>query len=604
MPNLGTKIKKTLVDGLLDFLSSANGSIVSLVSDINNTIGDFFYTTAKSLTNKLYDSLIDEQDVPERLAAMRRNWEDNAGWEGFIACCLMLITLPLAVMQSSITPYANSIQRSALKRHPSVLAPVDAQIMGYMRGVVTLEELQDRLAQMGFDTSQIETLLTIALIKPTAFEYNMYWLRGEMSDSEHITALRALGYSDRDIDVFKALSYYIPAPPDLIRMAVREVFTPEIAEKFGQFEQFPEAFAEHGAKQGLSREWCMNYWGAHWELPSILMGYEMLHRGVINDEELDMLMKAQDVMPFWRNKLKAISYNVYARVDVRRMYAVKVLNEDDVYRAYLDMGYDADHAQHLTDFTIKSQKSEDKELAKGEIIKGYNERILNYEEVGYALATLGYSEDEISYLLALEDAKVAEQEQKDRIALFSTKVQAKQISIADFRAELGKMNLPATQLDLLVAKEELRATVKATLPDKTDIVRWYQKGTMNAEDAEEAFDALGFDPKYIDLFLTEEAKNPTVAMTIRWFNKGLIDQKQTEKYLDGLGYGKAERDLLISEATAQEEVLARLPSIASVKKWLTSGSIPEKDARDYLAYMGYAEREISLFINEWAPVEV
>ena len=52
----------------------------------------------------------------------------------------------------------------------------------------------------------------------------------------------------------------------------------------------------------------------------------MLHRGVIDTAELDMLLRAQDVMPFWRDRLTAIAYRPLTRVDVRRMYKQGVLN--------------------------------------------------------------------------------------------------------------------------------------------------------------------------------------------------------------------------------------------------------------------------------------
>ncbi|GAH79863.1 unnamed protein product, partial [marine sediment metagenome] len=72
-------------------------------------------------------------------------------------------------------------------------------------------------------------------------------------------------------------------------------------------------------KKGLSKEWSERYWAAHWNLPSPQQGFEMLHRGVINVSELNMLLRALDVMPFWRDKLTAIAFRRLTRVDIRRM---------------------------------------------------------------------------------------------------------------------------------------------------------------------------------------------------------------------------------------------------------------------------------------------
>ena len=387
-------------------------------------------------------------------------------------------------------------------------------------------------------------------------------------------------------------------------MAVREAFTPEIAETFGQYEQFPPAFAEWALKLGISDDWAKAYWAAHWELPSLQMGFEMLHRRIIDDSMLDMLMRAQDVMPFWREKLKLISYNPYTRVDVRRMYNVDVLSEEDVYNTYRDLGYDHEHALRLQEFTIKNRRQESKDISKSEILKGYNNKIFTYNETAYMLVALGYSQDETEYLLALEDAKFAEEEEKIAIELLQTKHKAGQISLADFRIGLGKLNLPANRIDLLVAKQELVGTIKATLPTKEDIIRWYNLGKIDSSEAATFLDTMGYDQKYVDLYLAEIPKTPSAALTMRWLNKGLIDTKQAEKYLGDLGYAKTEIKLLIDESSAREAILDKLPSLAVVKRWYSTGYIPAEDAISYLQQMGYGEKEIILFMTEWTPEEI
>jgi len=139
---------------------------------------------------------------------------------------------------------------------------------------------------------------------------------------------------------------------DLITMSVREVFSPDIAQKFGQFEDFPADFATYAKQQGVSDEWAKRYWAAHWVLPSITMAFDMLHRGVIDQATINQLLRAQDIMPFWRDKITAISYNPYTRVDVRRMHKAGVLSEDEVLTAYKDLGYDDVKALKMTDFTL------------------------------------------------------------------------------------------------------------------------------------------------------------------------------------------------------------------------------------------------------------
>jgi len=173
--------------------------------------------------------------------------------------------------------------------------------------------------------------------------------------------------------------------------------------------------------------------------------------------------------------------------------------------------------------------------------------------------------------------------------------------MTDFQAELGKLNLPATQMELLIAKAELKSTVKATLPTKDEAIKWYNAGKINSDEANDILDALGYDTKYVDLYLSDVTKAPSASMVIRWYNKGLIDIEQTDKYLQELKYGKTERQMLILEAATKEPVLVKLPSLETVKHWYSTGRTPESDARLYLMQMGYGDKEINIFISEWTP---
>ncbi|GAH11034.1 unnamed protein product, partial [marine sediment metagenome] len=171
--------------------------------------------------------------------------------------------------------------------------------------------------------------------------------------------------------MYKELAYQIPPVADIITMAVREAFTPDIAAKFGQYEDFPKPLEEWGQKKGLSTEWTQRYWAAHWSLPSPMQGFEMLHRGLINKGELNMLLRALDVMPFWREKLTGIAYRRLTRVDIRRMYKAGVLTVEDVYESYLQHGYTEQNARRMTDFTVQWAMPAHASITRSDILTAY-----------------------------------------------------------------------------------------------------------------------------------------------------------------------------------------------------------------------------------------
>lgn len=215
------------------------------------------------------------------------------------------------------------------------------------------DEISDGILKAGIHSDYALDYVNAILTKPASEDIIAYELRRDPSLSNLDTELRRIGIHPNYNHLYKELAYQIPPVADIITMAVREAFTPAIAARFGQYEDLPSEFVEWVGKKGLSREWAERYWAAHWSLPSPQQGFEMLHRGVIGEADLNMLMRALDIMPFWRDKLTQIAYRPLSRVDVRRMFALGVLDVSSVRKAYTDIGYNDYNADLMTQFTIK-----------------------------------------------------------------------------------------------------------------------------------------------------------------------------------------------------------------------------------------------------------
>ncbi|GAJ24991.1 unnamed protein product, partial [marine sediment metagenome] len=181
------------------------------------------------------------------------------------------------------------------------------------------------------------------------------------------TQLDKLGLDETTREDLKKIMPFYPGVGDLVRFAVREVYYPDYVSKYGLEDEYPAEYEEAARKAGLPPEQAKNYWKAHWVLPSILQGYEMLHRGVIGSEELGDLFKAVDIMPYWRERLEKISYRTFTRVDVRRMYRDNILDEAGVLRAYKDLGYDDEKALAMTEFTLAFYTADEKDLTRANI---------------------------------------------------------------------------------------------------------------------------------------------------------------------------------------------------------------------------------------------
>jgi hypothetical protein len=237
-----------------------------------------------------------------------------------------------------------------------------------------------------------------------------YW-RDPTENEKYFNDLRDQGWTEDRILALRELGKVIPGVPDLIRMAVREAFSPEIAERFGQYEDKPAAVYPWAMKLGLMPEWVDRYWAAHWDLPSPMQGFEMLHRGIIGEDDLKLLLRALDVMPFWRDKLIEMSWNIPTRVDIRRFFDMGVIDEGRLRELYTAYGYHGTDLDNYVAWTIKQTKTvkttAEKELTKAEIIKGVKKGVLSWDEGVELIMGLDYDAATADLILAINLAAAA-----------------------------------------------------------------------------------------------------------------------------------------------------------------------------------------------------
>ncbi|GAJ24837.1 unnamed protein product, partial [marine sediment metagenome] len=168
---------------------------------------------------------------------------------------------------------------------------------------------------------------------------------------------------------------------------------------------YPDDLTEWGQKKGLSEDWTKRYWAAHWSLPSPQQGFEMLHRGIIDQSELNMLLRALDIMPFWRDRLTQVAYRPLTRVDVRRMYKEGVLDEAGVFDAYLDHGYSPENAKRMTQFTVSFVLSQQSKFSTTDVVTAYTKRMITRSEASSLLSILGVRPENTSFILSTADYK-------------------------------------------------------------------------------------------------------------------------------------------------------------------------------------------------------
>lgn len=374
-------------------------------------------------------------------------------------------------------------------------------ILGIFRDPADEARIKEELSKHGYNDERIDTLIKTSKSIPSPDEYKNLFLRGEITDEQLRAGYKKYGYTDAEIDHLKKLFYPIPGYPDLVRMAVREAFYPDYVEEYGLLNELPGQFMEYAKKQGLSEEWAKHFWSSHWELPSILQGFEMLHRNVITSEQLDKLFMAVDIMPWWRDKLEAISYNPLTRVDVRRVFKMGIIDRDQVKRTYLDLGYNEEKAEWLTVFTEMQNTEADRDLTKAEILSAYDKSIINQVTCKEMMLDLGYSQDEVDILISVKDYQTVKEIKARELKRIQKYYLAGAYDQNQTIQELGRLDLVGAEQDSLMHLWDSEKLSKLKMPSKKDIDTLLQAKIINEDQYRIELGKQGYVGNYVEWYV-------------------------------------------------------------------------------------------------------
>lgn len=388
-----------------------------------------------------------------------------------------------------------------------ILPPPTLRDMHYLLGYPK-RDLVELFQRQGWSRDDANIIMqTWETVPDLTLLFTMYF-REEIGKQELESELRKHGFRADMVKSIIDVSSYIPPVQDLITMSVRDVFDEATVRANRQSEDYPPEFTKWMKLQGVKEDWAVKYWQAHWRLPSETMGFEMFHRDIITEQELKGLMKSLDIMPGWRDRLIKLSYNPLTRVDVRRMHSVGVLTEQEVDRAYRDIGYSPENARRLTEFTVKLNKDEGmatadvaSDLTKSNILGFYKDGTITREVAFGLLLQEGTNAIAAELLLKSADFDI---ERADRKALADIVIMAfknGRYTFDEALREIENRGFTAREKDRIALQLEMVQAKESKLPSRTDLDQMYKRGVIDSEVYIATLQAQGYSRFWSDRYL-------------------------------------------------------------------------------------------------------
>jgi len=542
-----------VMQGLIDNATSGFTAVIpGMVAKTMGAFSDALKDNAVAAWDKTINTWIEKNWLDDDTGAMLKTLRDETFPIGTITTIIIRVRMLLMLISSAVDVMKLDRQYDLMAKTTPNPAPADSLIRAMMVDPTRATENRAQMKRLGYSDTQIDNMILSHYNLVPEGTIRINFLRGNITSDKMYERMRELGYTDTRIkEIVQTWTIY-PPPQDLFTMVAHEAFEPDLYTKMGLADEFPAEQIPWLEAQGISKEWAMKYWISHWDQPSIGQGFEMLHRGVINNEELDMLFKVVEIPAFWRDKLKQITFNPYTRVDTRRMHDLGVLTTEELVIAYQDIGYAADKAVKMAEFTLKFNAEGDKQLTRSVILDGFRTDLLSRDDAEALLIEADYSKDVADFYLTNEEYKQALDEQKLYLGIIEDKFKLGMETEAATRTALNKLSLRGSKIDALLEQwkfekykyqdlpthSELNSmliekiitegqwreimtrrgysyqhqdwylkliaravTISKRLPTKADITSWYQNKHISVEVYRNEMRQLGYSDQYIDLYL-------------------------------------------------------------------------------------------------------
>jgi len=422
-------------------------------------------------------------------------------------------------------------------------------------------------------------------------------------------------------DALLKLRFQLLGASDYIRFAVREVFSPASRAALTLDEDYPAILTEKLRRIGYSEDDARDSWAAHWELPSPSQAYEMLHRGLITESQLDDYLKSADYAPVWRPLLKAISYDPLTRVDVRRAYKLGVVSLDDVKATYRSIGYDEKNAAILTEFTrvdADEERKQERELLVGPVkssaLAMYKARRIGEAQLRQTLADLKYPKELVDRFIVDIDF-VREQDHREDVAAAVKASYVKALrSRDDTIAVLVKAGYTSAELDQLLETWDILREATELQPHqsaqrdltKGEILQAFADDVYSEDQTRLAIAALGYDENetsaivgHAVLIKSKKALADEVEVIHQETIAGGRSFDAASVALDGLGVPATTKRLyLIRWGQERQKRIPDFP-VALLEKLAAKNLLTTDAARFYLVNQGYTEQQIGLLLALW-----
>ena len=282
----------------------------------------------------------------------------------------------------------NPLGYAAYRARPNLMPDLTQLLSLWLRGHVKEEDMPYFVSSLGYHPDMVKMWEDLSQIRLDPATITALYRRDKVTYEKLWEDLKHQGWTPDRIEAIKELVKVIPPLSDMVRFADFSAFDPVVIEKWREFYDAPGWIREPMKLVGIEGDWADKYWFSHWRQPGRFELGEMHRRELIDDDTVKMAYLTMGYSEFWQDSLLKLVKEPWTRVDVRRMWDMRTISEDELRKAYHMLGYYDEQLEGMILWTKVY-------VAFPDLIARYKNGWITEETVKSELAALGMSPERL-----------------------------------------------------------------------------------------------------------------------------------------------------------------------------------------------------------------
>ncbi len=491
-----------------------------------NTWLDGLEAHTASFVGPFLQQILDNSDPPPEVRALLEEAiTPTAAFSSTIEQ-IFLFGIVSTILSQSVQPFVQGVsnQLNATAVGLGIARPVDPAIIATAAGrglnlgdapTVTVPDwAYAQAAQSGISKAAIDLAASIVGLPPALQELFEMKRRGIINGAQVQQGLREGDFRDDWIQYAVQLEHAWLTPIDFINAAVREQLPYTDAEGWASATGLDTTTPLPGftPPAGASNNMFGLAFSVAGRPPGPEQLAEMVHRGIIpaTGTGADALTFQQgiaesDVKTKWTDQLLALGTYVPPPEQTASLLERGGITPAQAAQYWADHGVPPDVVAAFTYVTEQQHVTQDKLLAKGDILKGYYDGIFAAAQATELLGLLGYRGDVATEMLEVQDFRREIRAIDTVVRKVGTLYEAFKISATDALTAMGNVGLPVAQAQALLGIWDTLRIAPVRVPTPTEIGRAVKAATITEAEGLAELARLGYEPRDAAIVLSSES---------------------------------------------------------------------------------------------------